>query len=86
MNSMIDNSMIEIRVEVTGLLYLEMIDNKSTLILDEGTTVKELLKILNVRKEHAPFISVLINEQTGKRSDVLRNGDVIKLYLPTGGG
>ncbi len=81
-----DDSIIKIKLEISGLLHIEAVDNKSIILLDKGTTISGLLKSLKVSKVHQSFISVFVNNEEKKRLTVLKDNDVVKLLLPIGGG
>lgn len=81
-----NDSIIKIHLEIAGPLYIEAVDKKSSLFVDNGTTISGLLEKLHVSKSHKPFISVFINGVEKKRSKILNDGDKVKLFLPTGGG
>ncbi len=86
MYKMMDNSIIKIKLEIWGLLHIDAVDDKSTLLLDKGTTISGLLKSLKVSKVHQSFISAFVNNEEKKQLTVLKDNDIVKLFLPIGGG
>ncbi len=77
---------MKIYVEWTGLLHIHEIKNKSFVELENNSTVSNLFDKLKLKKEHQKYISCFVNGSEIKKSNVLKEGDKVKLFLPTGGG
>ncbi len=72
---------MEVRLFAT---FREGRQNKYFLELDDGTTVLDVLNLLNINPEEASII--LINGKNVDVTKVLSNGDVLSLFPPVGGG
>ncbi|NLY86694.1 MAG: MoaD/ThiS family protein [Tissierellia bacterium] len=72
---------VEVRLFAT---FREGRQNKYFLELDDGTTVLDVLNLLNINPEEASII--LINGKNVDVTKVLSNGDVLSLFPPVGGG
>lgn len=72
---------MEVRLFAT---FREGRQNKYFLELDDGTTVLDVLNLLNINPEEASII--LINGKNVDVTKVLSNEDVLSLFPPVGGG
>lgn len=77
---------MKIYIEWTGLLYIQGIKNKSIIELENNTSISGLYDELKLRKEHQRYISCFVNGSEKKKSNFLKEGDKVRLFLPTGGG
>ena len=69
-----------------AVLKLAEISNGGTLDLPEGMTVSELLSDCSVKEEHKKYILVFVDEKKRDIHHILKDGEVLSLYLPVGGG
>jgi len=77
---------MEIYIEWTGLLHIRGTKNKSIIELENNCTISGLYDKLEIKKDHQKYISCFVNGSEMKKSAVLKEGDKVKLFLPTGGG
>jgi molybdopterin converting factor small subunit len=77
---------MKIYIEWTGLLYIQEIKNKSFIELEDNTAISALYDKLNLKKDHQKYITCFVNGSEKKKSNMLKDGDKVKLFLPTGGG
>jgi sulfur carrier protein ThiS len=79
---------MEVEVKLFGNLghYLPDGGNRFSFrqFLDEGATVQEMLKMLGLPEE-MPIIAIVNGMQVGK-GHVLKGGDEISVFRPSGGG
>lgn len=59
-------------------------DKIQVLDLDDSTTILEILNILNINKEEVALL--LLNGFDGSIDRTLKDGDVLALFPPVGGG
>jgi len=57
---------------------------KKNMEVDESTTVLDILNQLNIKEEDASII--LISGKDGKLDSKFKNGDILSLFPPVGGG
>ena len=73
------------KVEVRLFAYFrEGREKKQILELNEGATIKEVLDIIKIMEEEVSII--LLNGRDGSADRELKNGDVLALFPPVGGG
>ncbi|MGD0487639.1 MAG: MoaD/ThiS family protein [Syntrophorhabdales bacterium] len=77
---------VEIRLFATFRAFLPPGSNtfSCTKVLKEGTTVEEVLRALKL-PEHTPKI-IILNGAHADAGRVLRDGDILSLFPPVGGG
>ena len=82
---------VEVRMFMEYRKYLpdDAVEGKATVTVEEGTTVDELLKFFDIPLEE-PKILVINGVSHGACSSVpdhkLREGDVVAIFPPVGGG
>ena len=77
--------MVEFKLEVRLFAYLrENRDKKVYLDIGPGTTVQDVLNILDIDVKDASII--LINGQDTELSACFKKGDYLSLFPPVGGG
>ncbi len=77
---------MKVKIILVGLIHLKDIKNRSIIDIKSGSTISDLYDELKILKDHQRFIIPFINDTEAKRSTSLKDGDTIKLFLPTGGG
>ena len=77
---------MKVKIEILGLLHIKGIKNNSILEIKEGSNISDLYNELNILKDHQKFIIPFINGNEVKRSAGVKDGDTVKIFLPTGGG
>lgn len=77
---------MKVKIELLGLLHLKGIKNNSFVELNEGSSVADLYNQLNILRDHQKFITPYINGNEVRKSTTINDGDIIKIFLPTGGG
>lgn len=74
-----------INVEVRLFAYFrEGREKKQALKLTEDTEISKVLEILNIKEEEVSIL--LLNGRDGSADRKLKDGDVIALFPPVGGG
>lgn len=77
---------MKVKVELLGLLHIKGIKNNSYIEVKEGSTISDLYNELNILKDHQKFITPFINGIEVRKSTTIKDGDTVKIFLPTGGG
>lgn len=77
---------MKIRVRYAEYIRIEEVENGGTLEIEEGTTVRQLLQRLTMEEQYRDFFHPIIDKQRQSNDYVLREGDDLLLYLPSGGG
>jgi sulfur carrier protein ThiS len=77
---------MKVKIELLGLLHLKGVTNNSFVEVKEGSTISDLYNQLNILKDHQKFITPFINGSEVRKSTTINNGDIVKIFLPTGGG
>jgi molybdopterin converting factor small subunit len=77
---------MKIYIEWIGLLHIHGTKNHSFIDLKNNATISNLYDQIKIKKEHQKFISSFVNGTEKKMFSVLKDGDKVKLFLPTGGG
>lgn len=77
---------MKVKIELLGLLHLKGITNNSFLEVKEGSTISDLFNQLNILKDHQKFVTPFINGSEVRKSTTIKDGDTVKIFLPTGGG
>lgn len=72
---------VEVRLFAT---FREGREKKQIISLDEGAEISEVLKILNIKEEEIGIL--LLNGMDSSVDKKLKDGDVIALFPPVGGG
>jgi len=72
---------IEVRLFAT---FREGRDKKYFLEIEEGTTIKDILKKLKINEDEVSL--GLLNGIDGSLDREVKNGDIISLFPPVGGG
>ena len=77
---------MKVKIELLGLLHLKGVTNNSFLEVKEGSTISDLFNQLNILKDHQKFVTPFINWSEVRKSTTIKDGDTVKIFLPTGGG
>jgi molybdopterin converting factor small subunit len=77
---------ITVTVNFTGHVDIKNITSGSSMNIQEGTTISELLSMLGIIEGHKKYIIVTVGGRKETLFYVLRDSDEIKLFLPVGGG
>lgn len=74
-----------INVEVRLFAYFrEGREKKQIITLAEGTEISNVLDMLNIKEEEVSIL--LLNGRDGPSDRKLKNGDIVALFPPVGGG
>ncbi|MFW9996260.1 MAG: MoaD/ThiS family protein [Candidatus Odinarchaeota archaeon] len=77
---------IKIKIELMGSLKTPTGKRKFNFELEDGTNVRQLLKKLDYSEEDAKYLLTFINSEHVKHETILKNGDVVFITVPVGGG
>jgi len=77
---------INIIVSFNGALDIKNISSGETLNISKDTTISELLSFLGIIEQHKKYIIITVNNEKASPSYKLKNNDIVKLFLPIGGG
>jgi len=61
-------------------------DNRVTIDLEHGSSIKDLLRSLGLSSEMTHSLIILVNDQHGSQDYVLKDGDQVYLLPPIVGG
>jgi hypothetical protein len=67
-------------------MRIERVKSGGVVEVGEGVSIGELLKSCSVKGEHLKYILVYVNGEKRSMAHRLGPEDVLKLYLPIGGG
>ena len=77
---------MEIHIQLFSILREKLppeAKGRTVLHVDEGTTVEDLLRILNINRRVAISIN---DEQERDQTRILKDGDQVKVFTSVGGG
>mgnify|MGYP003603833817 CR=1 FL=1 len=77
---------MKIELEFAAVLNVKDVRSGSSLEIDEGTTVTDLLNRLQIDIAYHKFVIPFVNGRKTKTGDTLQNNDKVFLSLPVGGG
>lgn len=77
---------MKIKVYVPPFLPSDDIDQNGWLEVAEGTTLKDLYKVLKVPLALRPLLFCSVNYAKPVKSRPLQAGDVVSIYFPLAGG
>jgi sulfur carrier protein ThiS len=77
---------MKVKIELLGLLHIKGVKNNSFIEVKDGSTISDIYNELNILKDHQRFIIPFINGTEVRKSSIINEGDIIKIFLPTGGG
>ena len=77
---------MKVKIELLGLLHIMGVKNNSFIEVKDGATVSDIYTELNILKDHQRFIIPFINGTEVRKSANVKDGDIVKIFLPTGGG
>ena len=77
---------MKVKIELLGLLHIKGVKNNSFIEVKDGATVSDIYNELNILKDHQRFIIPFINGTEVRKSANVKDGDIVKIFLPTGGG
>jgi hypothetical protein len=77
---------MKVKIELLGLLHIKGVKSNSFIEVKEGATVSDIYAELNILKDHQRFIIPFINGIEVRKSASVNDGDIVKIFLPTGGG
>lgn len=72
---------IEVRLFAT---FREGRDKKQKIQINENTSILDIINMLNIDEEEVAIM--LLNGRDGTSERVLKDGDIISLFPPVGGG
>ena len=73
-------------LEYMGFFKIEGVPSGTALTMAPDTTVEALLDRLAVKQSHRKYLVPLVNRERKAFDFRLRDGDVLFLYFPVGGG
>ena len=62
------------------------LDERSWAEIPEGSTVRDVLKIIKCSPVKARLLLVSVNGERSKLDNVLKDGDVVGFFIPVSGG
>lgn len=77
---------MKITVSYVGYLYLDGIENNSSIEIEKETTVQDLLEGCGMKREQLRYVVPVVNDSKRDLSHTLRDNDSLFLFLPAGGG
>ena len=77
---------MKVKIEIVGLLHIPGFKNNSFLEIPDGSTISGIYSELKIMREHQKFIIPFINSIEVKKGAQIKDGDIVKFFLPTGGG
>jgi sulfur carrier protein ThiS len=77
---------MKIEVQIHGNMLKPRGVAEEIIILDENASVAELLREMGYLPEHIKYIIAVRDAIMLKHSATLRDGDIIQLSIPIGGG
>jgi hypothetical protein len=77
---------MKVKIELVGLLHIKGVKNNSFIEVKENSTILDIYDELNILKDHQKFVIPFINGSEVRKSTMVNNGDIVKIFLPTGGG
>jgi len=78
--------MIKIEVYATPVCSFEKISKEGYMEIPEGTTLLEVLKIIKLPFLHRKFSVITVNSDKVKGSYVMKDKDVLSIFMPVTGG
>jgi molybdopterin converting factor small subunit len=78
--------MIKIKVFAPAIIDHSKLDANSFLLLEDGTTLRRLFKLLKVPLLLQPILFCTVNYDRVKMSTVLKDGDTVSFIAPISGG
>lgn len=78
--------MIKVKVYAPAMLDHTQIDANSILLLEEGSTLGKVYRILKVPFWLKPILFCTVNYDRVKLNTVLQDGDVVSFIAPISGG
>jgi len=77
---------MKIRLYYPAMMRIEKVQSGGEIDIPDHATIDVLLQKLALSREHVRFILVYVNGEKRGLSHRLHHNDVLKLYLPVGGG
>jgi sulfur carrier protein ThiS len=77
---------MKITLHYPAMMRIEAAPSGADVALPDNATIELLLKNLALSAEHVRYILVYVNGERRGLSHTLTHNDVVKLYLPVGGG
>jgi hypothetical protein len=77
---------VRIRMQYPASMRIEGVKSGSVVEVDEGVSIGKLLRSCSVKQEHLKYILAYVNGEKRGMTHRLCPDDVLKLYLPIGGG
>ncbi len=77
---------MNITLEYMGFFRVEDVPSGSTVEVEEGSTIDQLLDRLGVEKAHRTYLRPLVQQERKSFDYILQDGDSLFLYFPVGGG
>lgn len=78
--------MITIEVYAPPICNFDRIDKQGNMLIDEGTTLKEVLKIIKLPLLWRKFALVRVNSDKVSRDYIMKEADVLSIFMPVTGG
>jgi sulfur carrier protein ThiS len=77
---------MNIKLHYPAQMGIEGLKSGGDVEVRDKATVKEFLQGLNLTAEHVRYVLVYVNGEKRGMSYRLQHNDLVKLYLPVGGG
>jgi molybdopterin converting factor small subunit len=77
---------IKVKVYIPGFCSDELLDENSMIEIESGTRVNQVLKILKTPLVLRKVLLVTVNYQKVNKKYILKNNDVLSIFIPVSGG
>ena len=77
---------MKITLAFPGFLQINTVESGSTVEVEEGSTVVDLLNAFSISADHQQHIIPIVNQEEKRPDYRLQEGDHLFLYIPVGGG
>jgi len=77
---------VKVVVKVTGPVVLPSGNTRTTVELEEGSTVAEVIEAVGFPAAQARFFRAAVGGEVAGSHTVLKDGDEVTLMVPVGGG
>lgn len=77
---------IKVKVYAPGFCSDEILDENSMIKIESGTRVNQVLKMLKTPLILRKVLLVTVNYQKVNKKYILKNNDVLSIFMPVSGG
>jgi molybdopterin converting factor small subunit len=78
--------MIKVKVYAPAIIDHSKLDSNSYLILEDGTSLRKLYRLIKVPLWLQPILFCTVNYDRVKMNTILQDGDVVSFIAPISGG